>query len=116
MWRALLLALCLTTLTLTLAGCGDEKVYDWQRPHDTYLVGSFSDAQQADALRSKLQRNGYACRTETTIRNGTFLLNILVDVYTSTPNTLTELEALSGSTPLLRKSSKATPSVETKTP
>jgi len=103
MRRALILALCLAGLTLALTGCADETVYDWQRPHETYLVGSFSDSQQADALRGKLQRNGYACRIETDIKNGEFMLNVLVDVYTSTPKTFAELESLSGKPPVLRK-------------
>ncbi|MGD9610577.1 MAG: SPOR domain-containing protein [Desulfovibrionaceae bacterium] len=116
MWRAFLMALCLTGLTVALVGCGDEKVYDWQRPHDTYLVGSFSDSRQADALRSKLQRSGYAPRIETGIQNGTFMLNVLVDVYTMTPNTLPELEKISGKPPVLRKSSTDTPKVSPKAP
>ena len=68
----------------------------------------------ADALRSKLQRNGYAPRIETGIQNGTFMLNVLVDVYTMTPNTLPELEKIAGKPPVLRKSSTDTPKVSPK--
>lgn len=90
-----------------------EQAQGGQGQHGLAAAG-FS--HKADTLRSKLQRNGYACRTETDIKDGVFLLNVLVDVYTTTPNTLTELTTLSGSTPVLRKSSKDTPSVQTKTP
>ncbi|MGE4538702.1 MAG: SPOR domain-containing protein [Desulfovibrio sp.] len=96
--------LVLTALILasTLAGCGDETVYDWQRPHDTYQVGSFSKYQNAEALKNKLQKNGFDCRIETDIKNGQFFLNVLVDVYNKTPDTLTQLERISGVKPYLR--------------
>ena len=116
MWRAFVLALCFSGL-LCLAGCADEKVYDWQRPHDTYLVGSFSDSGKADALKSKLQRNGYACRIETDIKDGKFQLNVLVDVYDTTPDTMTKLESLAGTAPVPRKSTRSSaPATDAKAP
>jgi len=106
MWRAFAMALCLAGLLL-VTGCADEKVYDWQRPHDTYLVGSFTDTGAAEALRSKLQRNGYASRVETDIKNGKFQLNVVVDIYDSTPYTLTKLESITGTPPVPRKVAKS---------
>lgn len=115
MWRAFLLALSLAGLLL-LAGCADEKVYDWQRPHDTYLVGSFSDNSQAEALKSKLLRNGYASRVETDIKDGRFLLNVVVDVYDSTPDTMAKLESVTGTPPVPRKTVKTGPAAGAKAP
>jgi hypothetical protein len=106
-------ALALIALATLFAGCADETVYDWQRPHDTYLVGSFSRSQNADELKSKLQKNGYSCRIETDLKNGQFYLNVLVDVYDKAPDTAARLEQISGIKPLLRtgnsgKAGKAT--------
>lgn len=106
MARACILALILLLMPLCLAGCGDEKVYDWQRPHDTYQVGSFSQSQAAEALKAKLQKNGYDTRIETALKNGEFYLNVLVDVYDTGPDTLSRLEAVAGSKPVPRKSTK----------
>lgn len=106
MARACILALILLLLPLCLAGCGDETVYDWQRPHDTYQVGSFSQSQAAEALKTKLQRSGYETRIETALKNGEFYLNVLVDVYDSTPDTLSRLETVAGTKPIPRKSTK----------
>ena len=96
--------LVLTALILasTLAGCGDETVYDWQRPHDTYQVGSFSKYQNAEDLKQKLEKDGFDCRIETDIKNGQFFLNVLVDVYDKGPDTLAKLERISGVKPYLR--------------
>jgi hypothetical protein len=105
--RPFILALAVLTLALCLGGCGDETVYDWQRPHDSYLVGSFSQSQGAEALKSKLQKNGYATRIETELKNGEFYLNVLVDVYDATPDTLSRLEAVAGTKPIPRKSTKS---------
>jgi len=92
-------------LSLALAGlygCAEEKVYDWQRPHETYQVGSFSQNQNAEALKSKLSKDGFDSRVETDIKNGQFTLNVLVDVYDSTPDTAARLERIAGVKPLLR--------------
>ncbi|MFP5258293.1 MAG: SPOR domain-containing protein [Acidobacteriota bacterium] len=92
-------------LLLTLAGlsgCAEEKVYDWQRPHETYQVGSFSKAQNADALKAKLGREGFDSRVETDIKNGQFTLNVLVDVYDAKPDTAARLERIADVKPLLR--------------
>lgn len=85
-----------------LAGCAEETVYDWQRPHETYQVGSFSKAQNADALKAKLGREGFDSRVETDIKNGQFTLNVLVDVYDAKPDTAARLERIAGAKPLLR--------------
>lgn len=85
-----------------LWGCAEEKVYDWQRPHETYQVGSFSKAQNADALKAKLSQNGFDSRVETDIKNGQFTLNVLVDVYDAQPDTAARLERIAGVKPLLR--------------
>ncbi|MHC1791524.1 SPOR domain-containing protein [Solidesulfovibrio sp.] len=95
-------ALILLSLLLALSGCAEETVYDWQRPHDTYQVGSFSKAQNADALKAKLIQNGFESRVETDIKNGQFTLNVLVDVYDAKPDTLSRLEQIAGVRPLLR--------------
>lgn len=105
--RAWILALVLLLLPPCLSACGDETVYDWQRPHDTYQVGSFVQSQAAEALKTKLQRNGYETRIETALRNGEFYLNVLVDIYDTAPDTLSRLEAVAGTTPIPRKSTKA---------
>ena len=104
--RALFLLLLLTGACL-LAGCGDETVYDWQRPHDTYQVGSFSKADNANALKAKLGQNGFQSRIETEIKNGQFVLNVLVDVYDRQPDTMARLERLAGVKPLLRERTPA---------
>ncbi|HCR13752.1 SPOR domain-containing protein [Solidesulfovibrio sp.] len=106
-----LLALAVIFAALSLAGCADETVYDWQRPHETYQVGSFSKYQNAEALKSELQKNGFDSRIETDIKNGQFYLNVLVDVYDHAPDTLARLERVSGVKPALRgpKSDKAAP-------
>ncbi|MHC1713640.1 MAG: SPOR domain-containing protein [Solidesulfovibrio sp.] len=96
------LALALVVLTSLFVGCADETVYDWQRPHDTYQVGAFSKSQSAEDLKSKLQKNGYACRIETELKNGQFYLNVLVDVYDKTPETMARLEQISGVKPMPR--------------
>jgi hypothetical protein len=87
---------------LALGGCAEETVYDWQRPHDTYQVGSFGKAQNADALKAKLSQNGFDSRVETELKNGQFTLNVLVDVYDAQPDTLSRLERIAGVKPLLR--------------
>ena len=99
--RVLFVSMLLALASL-LGGCGEETVYDWQRPHDTYQVGSFSKAQNADALKVKLGQNGFESRIETELKNGQFVLNVLVDVYDQQPDTLARLERLSGVKPLLR--------------
>jgi len=107
MRKTCLVALTLMLASLFLGGCGgDETVYDWQRPHDTYLVGTFSSGQAAESLRAKLQRNGYACRIGTDIKNGEFVYNLLVDIYDSSPDSLSKLEALSGMRPVPLRSSQ----------
>ncbi|WP_300164757.1 SPOR domain-containing protein [Solidesulfovibrio sp.] len=107
-----LLAFALAVAVLCLAGCADETVYDWQRPHETYQVASFSKYQDAEALKGNLQKNGFDSRIETDIKNGQFTLNVLVDVYDSAPDTLTRIERISGIKPSLRspKTGKAAPS------
>jgi hypothetical protein len=106
--RAFALPLVAMTLALLLlGGCADETVYDWQRPHDTYLVGSFVQSTKAETLKAKLQKNGYDTRVETELKNGEFYLNVLVDVYDATPDTLSRLEAVAGSKPVPRKSTKS---------
>ena len=85
-----------------LAGCADETVYDWQRPHETYQVGSFSQNQNAEALKAKLSKEGFDSRVETDIKNGQFTLNVLVDVYDAHPDTVSRLERIAGVKPLLR--------------
>ncbi len=107
MFRTLLLALVLTVATL--AGCAEEKVYDWQRPHDTYQVGAFSKAQNAEALKAKLKSNGFDSRIETEIKNGEFFLNVLVDVYDQSPDTVRRLEQISGVRPTLRNRTATSP-------
>ena len=104
--RALLLCLLLAGACL-LGGCGDETVYDWQRPHDTYQVGSFSKADNANALKAKLGQNGFESRIETEIKNGQFVLNVLVDVYDRQPDTMARLERVAGVKPLLRERTPA---------
>lgn len=100
MVRPLVLAMAL--LAACLGGCAEEKVYDWQRPHETYQVGSFSQYQNAETLKNTLQKNGFDSRIETDIKNGQFMLNVLVDVYDKAPDTMARLERLSGVTPHLR--------------
>ena len=46
------LLVLLLAMAAGLSGCAEETVYDWQRPHDTYQVGTFSKAQNADALKA----------------------------------------------------------------
>ena len=104
--RALLLCFLLAGACL-LGGCGEETVYDWQRPHDTYQVGSFSKADNADALKAKLSQNGFQSRIETEIKSGQFVLNVLVDVYDRQPDTMARLERIAGVKPLLRERTPA---------
>lgn len=100
-------ALLAAVLAFGLAGCGgDETVYDWQRPHDTYLVGSFTDGKRAEDLKQKLQHNGYECRIGTDIKNGEFVYTLLVDIYDSSPGSLSRLESVAGIKPVPRKSSQ----------
>ena len=108
MRKACVVTLLLAVLAFGLAGCGgDETVYDWQRPHDTYLVGSYTDGQQAEKLKQKLQHNGYECRVGTEIKNGEFVYTLLVDIYDSSPDSLSRLESLAGVHPVPRKSSQS---------
>ena len=104
--RVLLLCLLLAVACL-IGGCGEETVYDWRRPHDTYQVGSFSKADNADALKAKLSQNGFQSRIETEIKSGQFVLNVLVDVYDRQPDTMTRLERIAGVKPLLRERTPA---------
>ena len=92
----------LLALAAGLTGCAEETVYDWQRPHQTYQVGTFSKAQNADALKDKLSKDGFDSRVETDIKNGQFALNVLVDVYDAKPDTVARLERIAGAKPLLR--------------
>ena len=96
------LLVLLLAMAAGLSGCAEETVYDWQRPHDTYQVGTFSKAQNADALKAKLGKEGFDSRIETDIKNGQFTLNVLVDVYDAKPDTLARLERIAGAKPLLR--------------
>jgi hypothetical protein len=105
--RPFVLALAAMTMLLCLAGCGDETVYDWQRPHDTYLVGSFTQSAQAESFRTKLQRSGYDCRTTTELKSGTLHYNVLVDIYDTSPDTLSRLEAVTGGKAIPLKSTKS---------
>lgn len=102
-----ILASIVLLAALVLGGCADETVYDWQKPHDTYQVGSFGHAQNADALKAKLVQNGFDSRIETDIVNGQFALNVLVDVYNSQPDTVSRLERIAGAKPLLRSKTPA---------
>lgn len=104
-----ILVLAAALLTVLLGGCAEETVYDWQRPHDTYQVGSFSQYQNAENLKDKLQKNGFDSRIETDIKNGQFTLNVLVDIYDKAPDTMTRLERVSGVTPHLRNPRSGTP-------
>jgi hypothetical protein len=99
--QRLLVALCLAA-ALLCCGCAEETVYDWQRPHDTYQVGSFSKYQNAETLKNELQKNGFESRIETDIKNGQFTLNVLVDIYDKAPDTMAKLERIGGVKPLLR--------------
>lgn len=110
------LVLMAAFLAAILGGCADEQVYDWQRPHDTYQVGSFTKYQNAEELKNTLQKNGFDCRIETDIKNGQFQLNVLVDVYDKTPDTLARLEHLSGVKPYLRGGRAATPAAKSAPP
>ncbi|MEA4858446.1 MAG: SPOR domain-containing protein [Solidesulfovibrio sp.] len=96
------LAALLVVAALALAGCADETVYDWQRPHETYQVGSFSKYQNAETLKNELQKNGFDSRIETDIKNGQFTLNVLVDLYDKAPDNLARLERISGVKPYPR--------------
>ena len=97
-----IIVLLLILAACPLGGCADEQVYDWQRPHDTYQVGSFSKYQNAEDLKRKLEKEGFDCRIETDIKNGQFFLNVLVDVYDKSPGSLAKLERISGIKPYLR--------------
>lgn len=100
-----LIALCLAVLA---AGCSSKNPdYDWQRPHDTYQVGAFDKSQNAENLKSRLKQAGFDSRVETEIVNGAFYLNVLVDVYQPQPDTLSRLEAISGSKPIPRNKKSA---------
>ncbi len=114
MTRILVLATVLAAVLL--GGCAEEKVYDWQRPHDTYQVGSFTQYKNAEDLKSTLQKNGFDSRIETDIKNGQFTLNVLVDVYDKAPDTMTKLERLSGVTPHLRGQKSALPATPPPSP
>ncbi len=101
--------LCITALVLSLlGGCSlfeEDKIYEWQRPHDTYQVGAFGKAENAEHLKSKLAKNGYESRIETEIVNGVFYLNVLVDVYNPAPDTVDRLTDLTGAAPVLKSKS-----------
>ena len=97
-----IIVLLLILAACPLGGCADAQVYDWQRPHDTYQVGSFSKYQNAEDLKRKLEKEGFDCRIETDIKNGQFFLNVLVDVYDKSPGSLAKLERISGIKPYLR--------------
>lgn len=92
-------------ITLLLSGCSyfeEEKTYDWQRPHDTYQVGAFSKAANAEQLNDKLKKNGFDSRIETEIINGVFYLNVMVDVYDPAPDVKDRLEKVTGAQAILR--------------
>ena len=117
--RGIFISVLVLAAALALGGCAEETVYDWQKPHDTYQVGSFSQAQKADALKAKLVQNGFDSRIETDIKNGQFTLNVLVDVYDAQPDTLSRLERIAGAKPLLRSktpSKTASPAPSTAKP
>ncbi|OLN25987.1 hypothetical protein DVDV_2977 [Desulfovibrio sp. DV] len=117
--RGIFISVLVLAAALALGGCAEETVYDWQKPHDTYQVGSFSQAQKADALKAKLVQNGFDSRIETDIKNGQFTLNVLVDVYDTQPDTLSRLERIAGAKPLLRSktpSKTASPAPSTAKP
>ncbi|WP_428564867.1 MAG: SPOR domain-containing protein [Solidesulfovibrio sp. DCME] len=97
-----LFAAILVAFALFAGGCADETVYDWQRPHETYQVGSFSKYQNAETLKNELQKNGFDSRIETDIKNGQFTLNVLVDIYDKAPDTMARLERIGGVKPFLR--------------
>jgi len=108
MRKTCIVALALMLTALCLGGCGgDETVYDWQKPHDTYLVGTFSDGQQAEAMKTKLQRSGYECRIGTDIKNGEFVYTLLVDIYDASADSLSRLESVAGMRPTPLKSSQS---------
>jgi len=95
-------------LSLFLSGCSffdEEKTYEWQRPHDTYQVGAFSKAANAEQLKDKLKKSGFDSRIETEIVNGVFYLNVLVDVYDPAPGVKDRLEQITGVQAVLRKKS-----------
>jgi len=95
------LAALLLTAALGLFGCADETVYDWQRPHETYQVGTFSQSKSAEELQSKLRKSGFESRIATELKDGQFYLNVLVDVYSKQPDTLAKLESVAGMKPHL---------------
>ncbi len=101
---------CILSLSaILLCGCSlfeEEKTYDWQRPHDTYQVGAFSKAANADALNEKLKKSGFDSRIETEIINGVFYLNVMVDVYDPTPGVKERLESITGHEAILRSKKK----------
>ena len=108
---ALPLVLC---LALAVAACGSEPViHDWQRPHDTYQVGAFTKAENAEELKAALEHNGFASRIETEIRNGVFYLNVLVDVYSPAPGTEEKLERISKAKPILRSKARVDATAQT---
>lgn len=95
-------------LALFAAACGsDPVIHDWQRPHDTYQVGAFTKAENAEELRDVLAGNGFSSRIETEIRNGVFYLNVLVDVYNPTPGLEEKLERICKTKPILRSKARA---------
>ncbi|MDQ7833023.1 MAG: SPOR domain-containing protein [Desulfovibrionaceae bacterium] len=108
---ALPLALC---LAFFLAACGsDPVIHDWQRPHDTYQVGAFTKAENAEELKAALEQNGFSARIETEIRKGVFYLNVLVDVYSPIPNLEEKLERISHAKPILRSKARVDSSAQT---
>jgi len=93
----------LVCLAFAAASCGsDPVIHDWQRPHDTYQVGAFTKAENAEELKAELEKNGFATRIETEIQKGVFYLNVLVDVYSPVPGVEAKLERISHAKPILR--------------
>ncbi|QLA15190.1 SPOR domain-containing protein [Desulfolutivibrio sulfoxidireducens] len=101
-----LLPLVLAFAVLTAACGSDPVIHDWQRPHDTYQVGAFTKSQNAEELKDKLGRSGFAARIQTEIQNGVFYLNVLVDIYSPVPGVEEKLERISGTKPILRSKAR----------
>ena len=102
---ALLVGACL----LLLAGCADETVYDWQRPHQTYQAASYSEGGKAEDMKVKLQRNGFASRIETGIKDGHYQYNVLVDIYDLKSDSLAKVESVTGVRPSIRNNNASKP-------